>query len=168
MPRRLVTSLISDVLAGNGQRADEALAALALPDAKEYFKLHFDDGVADRLTKTYDEAAEHLPELSDVLKTELDKGRTKAVVEAFDDPDDRKAVGFQSIALREMRNPTPVYSVRLVGKDDETGSFHIWSFVHDGKAFRWVGKMANVRTDINDKEKKILELRIERAHQLAD
>jgi hypothetical protein len=160
--KNLMTSLASDVRSGNGDRAAETLQNLALPKPRDFFMALYSDAIVDRLVEDYGDAREHLPELADIIRGQLDKGRATVVVESFDDPNDRKSVGYQSIALREMRNRKALYSVRLVGKEDGD-SFHIWSFMHDGEGFRWVGKLLRVKADIPKKSRKRLELRTEQS-----
>lgn len=162
----LFQSLVEDMRAGNDQKVTDTLAELALPAPDTYFETLFESAVAKRVNAGYREQAEHLGELTEVLRAQLDKGRDRIAVERFDDPDDPRAVGFQSIALVEMKEKTPLYSVRLLASGEDTG-FHVWSFVHDGEAFRWVGKLRGIREGLGDEERKKLELRREMAQKIA-
>jgi hypothetical protein len=69
-------------------------------------------------------------------------GRTEVLVRRLERPGE-EATGLQNDALKAMKRPTPLYSVRLV-KPGETTGFHLWSFVRAGGGFRYVGKMAGV------------------------
>lgn len=161
----LFRSLTEDLRAGNDDRVREKLLALALPAPEEFFSAHFPNDIAARLASSYSEKAEHLGEIGDVVRTQLDKGHTQVLAEKFDQQEDANAVGYQNLALKQMSEVTPLYSVRLVSKGEDTG-FHIWSFAHDGRQFRWVGKLKEVKPGLSEDKQRILELRLRDSRKL--
>lgn len=158
-------SLLEDIRAGNNARIDEQLSALALPDAKAFFAAHFPEDMAARLASDYADKATHLPEIADLLRTQLDKGRDQIAVEKFDAQEDPRALGYQNLALKQMTDRIPIYSVRVVAQGESVG-FHLWSFVHDGSQFRWVGKLKGVKPGLEGDKDRLLELRLEEARRL--
>jgi hypothetical protein len=68
-------------------------------------------------------------------------GQSDIQVLRFDRAGDPNAVGNQNDALAAMKSPQPLYSVRFL-KPGERAGFHLYSFVHAGAAFRFVGRLA--------------------------
>ncbi len=163
----LFRTMLEDVRSGNDKRVGEALTSMTIGDPAAFFAEHFPEEVAKQLAADYPAKAEHLPELGAVLRSQLDKGRDQIVVEKFDNPDDGKAVGYQSAALKAMTTKTTLYSVRLRPKNREQG-FHLWSFVHDGSRFRWVGKLRAILPTSDSRQDRLLQLRVDRAAQVPD
>lgn len=126
-------------------RASDLLASLELPTADAWFQTHFGPDAAAVLVKEYREVVPHLPELGEFIREMFAAERTRLLVERFDGPDDTAAVGYQKITLAVAKAPLALYSVRLRGQRDDD-VFHLWSFVHDGTTFRWIGKLSVLAT----------------------
>jgi len=158
-------SLLEDIRAGNNAHIDEQLRSLALPDPAGFFAAHFPAEMATRLAEDYTGKTSHLVEIADLLRSQLDKGRDRIVVEKFDAQEDPRALGYQNLALKQMTDRIPLYSVRIVGQGEDAG-FHLWSFIHDGGQFRWVGKLKDVKPGMDADKDRLLELRLEEARRL--
>src|SRR5688572_10336674 len=156
-----MTELLAAVRAGDQDRAQTLAASLELPDPDAWFEQHFPPEIAARLAAEYAPLRGRVGELSARLRDLLAAGNTLLAVERFDDPGNVDATGYQSLALRAMTHDAPLYSVRL-RKDGEGEGFHIWSFIHDGESFRWIGKLRAI-TGQKPADPDPLELRVRSA-----
>jgi hypothetical protein len=130
--------------------ATPALAdSLNLPDPLAFFSAHFPLDVAARLA---DEYRAQPPGLGRFLAAQKADGRTELRVEKFERADDPDAVGYQEHALAAMTTPIPLYSLRLRAPGQRNGR-HVYSFVHDGGQWRYVGPMKQVKPGLADDAK---------------
>ena len=142
--RALLDDLLAAAARGDRTGAYELADGLRLPDARAYFTEVFGEELGAELAGDYTELADRLRELVPLLWELTSADDAELRVEAYDRAGDG-AVGYQARAFERMRSPTPLYSVRVPRGGDP--GFHLWSFVHDGDAFRWVGKMRAVAPD---------------------
>lgn len=140
-------SLASDLRAAldAGDEAELALLldSLRLRGYEDWFATTFGKRVGRRLAGAYEPWFEEIGLLSDVLREQLGRGLTVVSAERFTDPGDEGATGYQSAALRAMRERVPLYSLRLSSRARDA-TFHLWSFVHEDGSFRYVGKLKAV------------------------
>ena len=163
--------LLTDVLEARGAKQDDRTyvltESLRLRDYESWFKERFGPKRGPELAADYKIQFDDIEQLAVTLEKLRGNGRTQISVEKFEGPEDSAATGYQVAALRAMKPPVPLYSVRLKNADGKK-SFHIWSFVHDGKSFRYVGKMKPIaRPKLTDKGD-LLEYRVADAKLLAE
>jgi hypothetical protein len=79
----------------------------------------------------------------ELLKMLHAKGRTKVTVTRVEKPNDRNGTGYQSNAIKKMVSPVALYHVEFDEPNSDEG-YSLWSFIHDGTSFRFVGKMKRV------------------------
>jgi len=158
-----LTRLIGDLLAAASQHQRDRGAAIAasleLPEPPRWFAAHFAPALAGRLARDYAALHGHFVEIADQIALLSTQGRILVTVERFDDPDAGDATGYQSLALRAMTDRVSLYSVRM-RKDGEGEGFHMWSFIHDGTGFRWIGKLKAVNGEARPGDPDLLELRV--------
>ena len=139
---QLVTHIAAAIDRGDRRRAVALVDSLRLPDPGGWFARVFGRRLGVELAREYADLADDIRELVPLLRSLTGSGNTEILVERFAEPAS-SAVGYQKRALERMVNRVPLYSVRLVEPGSQRG-FHLWSFVHDGASFRWVGKMKRV------------------------
>lgn len=140
---KLMGQLNRSIASGDGAEYERLMRSLRLPDHEAWFREHFRERAARRLAEEYEPIHEEIGQMKGVLEGYLDKGLKNIEPYKFGDPEAPSATGYQSRALEAMTDPVPLYSVRL---SDETRdkAFHLWSFVHVGGTFRFVGKMKEI------------------------
>jgi len=158
-----LTALLTDLLAarqaGEKDRTYSLTESLRLRDYETWFNARFGAELGARLTADYKIQFDDILGLADAIESLRDDGRPELSVERFEGSEDTKAVGYQVAALKAMKQPVALYSVRLRAAGKKK-TFHIWSFVHDGKSFRYVGKMKPVAKAEITKAGDILEFRV--------
>jgi hypothetical protein len=155
----LLTDLLEARAAGNADLTYNLTESLRLRDYEQWFEERFGPKRGPELAADYKEKFDDIKLLADTLQSLRDNGRTKIDVERFEGPEDTSATGYQVAALRAMKPPEALYSVRL----SEAGgkkSFHLWSFVHDGRSFRYAGKMKPIARPKITKVGDLLEYRV--------
>ncbi len=122
------------------ERAQALVMTLVLDDPEAWFRGVFGRELGGILTTEYVPHATQIGQLSGLIAALLRSGQDRITVERFDSHGDALATGYQARALKVMRRPTALYSVRF---RDVSGSrvFHIWSFAYVSGRFRLVGKM---------------------------
>ncbi len=123
----------------------EALVArprsdVLLDKPERWFAEHFEPRVARRLTQEYAELASQIEQLPEVIRQQKASGKTQIEVWAVSDPKDPKATGAQAAALKAMRKPVTLYTLRMKKPGERLG-FTVWSFVYQDGQFRLAGKM---------------------------
>lgn len=142
--------MVKDMLSAATAKDVRALLALTksmeLPKPKEWFEEVFGKEVGARL------AAEHEKELKNAgdgfarLFLQIREPKTMTVeVTRVESPEDVNAKPYQVLALAEMRNPVPLYTVTL-RQPGQPGSITIWSVVYVNGAFRAAGKMTAIHS----------------------
>lgn len=130
--------------AGGKKRLEALCEALVLPDHEAWFKKHWADEKGAALAAAYEKQKARLAgEIADLFRKLVADKRTQVSVVKVEDPADANATGAQKRALQTMSVKTPLYTVRFTeaGSDKGAGGMTLWSFVHDGKDFRLVGKL---------------------------
>jgi hypothetical protein len=119
--------------------------SLTLPKPREWFERVFGAEVGARLADEHERelkgAAEGFARL--FLQIREPKKMTIEVVRV-EAADDVNAKPFQVLALSDMKNPVPLYTV-ILRQPGRPGSITIWSIVYVDGAFRTAGKMAAIR-----------------------
>jgi hypothetical protein len=120
---------------------DTIVGTFDLPDAKGWFDKTFGPEAGPRMLAEYEanpmkDWKRGWPELREMI---VDQGRDTIATSRHDNPDDEMATGHQANALRAMKTPVALYRIQLTRPDGEK-SFTLWSFVHDGGKFRFIGK----------------------------
>lgn len=139
----LIDDLVAARAAGDEDRAYQLTASLRLDGYEAWFADQFGDALGARLASDYERQRADIGLMVRTVSELRENGRTETQIEKFDSAADQKAVGYQSKALAKMKRKVPLFSVRLHAPGDER-SFHIWSFIHLGGTFRYVGKMKAV------------------------
>jgi hypothetical protein len=139
----LMGHLVTAIQADDPKEEVRLLDSLRLSDPRAWFRATFDAKLADKLADEYQPIHDGIGQLLDTLQTMVSNGQTVPEAEQFAEPDQTGATGYQSAALSRMVKRTPLYSVRLKTPDGSR-VYHLWSFVHDGGSFRFVGKMRKV------------------------
>ncbi|MDF1699812.1 MAG: hypothetical protein P1V36_01440 [Planctomycetota bacterium] len=134
--------LIAACKAGEPARAEADARELLLPDAKAWFTHAFGEGDerVDGLVKEYAVRGAQVTSLPEAIAERLAAGQTAILTERFIDPADDLATGYQTVALRAMKQPIGLYSLRLMKAEAESG-WHLWSFAHVEGRFRFVGTL---------------------------
>ena len=135
--------LFQDMLAAIADRdrryARHLAKTLVLAEPEAWFKTAFGTRLGEALFAEYEPLTPDFASFADLVTQLHDNKQTRFVVERFNDADSDAATGYQALALKKMRKPVPLYSVRAVDRDNER-VFHAWSFVYQDGFFRWIGK----------------------------
>jgi hypothetical protein len=120
-----------------------AEAVLALPGAAGWFNAHFPGAAAKHLLSEYQIYGHGYAEFPRLVADQGFKhGRKTFVVDVISGAGDPKAIGFQARALEAMTRKVPLYTFRLSGEGK--ADFVLYSFVHEGGTFRYVGRLARL------------------------
>lgn len=138
--------LVADIQGAN--RTDDDLDRLAritkdlsLPDPKGFYTRTFGAEHADALVAEL--ASENSTRFADDapkgMRDLYDHGYVAATGHCFDKPDDA-ATGYQNVALRAMKQPAPLCTMRFSKPGEPDGDFTLWSFAYVDGAWRMIGK----------------------------
>lgn len=135
--RDLVTTIKED----DRDAYDALTKDFALPDAKAWFEKTFGPEAGARLHAEYEampmkDWSKGWPELRKMI---VDQQRGTLATSRHTSAEDDMATGHQANALRAMKQPVALYRIQLTRADGEK-SFTLWSFVHEGGTFRFIGK----------------------------
>lgn len=132
--------VIDAAKAGDHDRLAALTEDLTLPDARAFYARTFGPEHADALVaELASEGGARFGEDAPAGFADLvAHGRTEVTVVRSDRPSDQ-ATGYQNVALRAMKRPTPLYLARFT-RADGSGSFTLWSFAYVDGAFRMIGK----------------------------
>lgn len=139
----LIKELLAARAAGDSDRTYILTESLRLRDYEAWFARIFGDELGPKLAADYKIQFDDIELLADTLAALSEQGRSEIAIERFESVQDLKAVGYQIAALKAMKSPVTLFSVRMQTSDGKK-PFHIWSFIHDGKSFRYAGKMKPV------------------------
>lgn len=131
-----------DVVKDDDRDGFDAIAKqVILPDAKAWFERTFGPEAGARLFAEYDASPmkDWTRGWSELRKMVVDQQRDVVTVSRHTSPEDDMATGHQANALRAMKQPVALYRIQLTRADGEK-SFTLWSFVHEGGTFRFIGK----------------------------
>ncbi|MEM7205393.1 MAG: hypothetical protein AAF628_34375 [Planctomycetota bacterium] len=134
---------LMDACAAGDQAALDALAEqMVLPAADAWFAQHFPADKAAALTAEYEALLPQFSGLGAVLATNYGEGKTELEVTMLKDAADASAHGngAQQAAFAAMTEMAPLFTIVMKAPGAERG-WRLWSFVHDGTAFRMIGKM---------------------------
>ena len=174
------TSLASAQLSGLGQvmeRANEAAAGasgtrsvedfrlwvnklIANPQTdvklpKDWFAKHFDANTARALQADYQESLRTYGSLAAVITDQKAKGHSKVVVAMHSKAIDPTATGWQNAALQRMTTKVPLYSLRMMRPEAESG-LSLVSFVAVDGRFAFAGKLGALHDPKGDLATKVL------------
>ncbi|MCP4449359.1 MAG: hypothetical protein GY811_29105 [Myxococcales bacterium] len=119
------------------------VASLRLEDYASWMTQTFGESLGKKLSEQYKPQSEEIGQIVEVLREQFDKGLTEIEIGRYQSSDNPSVTGYQSAALSKMVAAVPLYSVRLMSKNRKQ-MFHISSFVHDKKSFRFIGKLRAV------------------------
>lgn len=156
---RLMRNLRVAIQSEDEKQTVVLLKSLRLSDADTWMKTTFGDELGKTLSEKYVLESDEIGIVASVLKEQFALGRTEITTERFESAEAELATGYQSEAIKKMQTPVGLYSVRFRSKDG-TKSFHFWSFVHDKKSFRYVGKLRAAGTKKLVKGRDLSEFRI--------
>ena len=74
------------------------------------------------------------------MTEKIREGNTQVSVSSISKPIDVRANGAQNHALQLMRQPTPLYTLRLIRPGQQRGTAY-WSFVFVDGGMRFIGKL---------------------------
>ncbi|MFO0549659.1 MAG: hypothetical protein U0271_14805 [Polyangiaceae bacterium] len=136
--------------------------SFAFTNAKKFLEGAFDADAAARLSDELSDAAlARGAAMREYLRTLAKSGKVAASAHKVEAPNDPDGTGYQSRAIGVMKNKVPLYYVHVSDPADELKATGLWSFVHDGKRFRYVGKLKRISREILGPEADMLaELRI--------
>ncbi len=132
--------------AGKDAEAKALVAEWKLPDHGAWFKKTFGDARGAKLDAEYSKLVGLVPQLRGLVAKRYEKGQKQIVIRKIDNPGSMDARGLQAKALRAMKSKVTLWDVSFVKPGDELG-YSLWSFVHVGGKFRFIGKMRG----LNDK-----------------
>jgi hypothetical protein len=144
---KLFTDLLAAAKKKDDARAKVYAESLKLPEPAAWFTTTFGAELGASLAAEYD--AEGYAGFGDSaaegLRGLLAQGRTDVTTSCHASADDDAATGYQVSALRAMKQPAPLCTVRISDPGSDKG-YTLWSFTWvDGK-FRFVGKMKKADT----------------------
>jgi hypothetical protein len=115
-----------------------------LPDPVTAFAAWFGEERGARLAAAYDNIEnETRAGLYAVLRDALAGGRHEVSIAYSADPASADLNDSQRAALAAMIAPQPLWTFTLHPREAQVG-VQVFSFIHDGDAFRYVGKLASM------------------------
>lgn len=143
--KRLIGDILAATKAGDKEKAATLVKDLMLTNHEAWFKQSFGDDKGAKLSEDYAKSlGEFEPSASQLFAGMVEKGQTNIQVSRFQKAGDPKAVGLQNDALKAMKSPVALYSVRMLQPGKDLG-MHLWSFVYVDGAFRFIGKMSGLK-----------------------
>ncbi|MCH2588997.1 MAG: GDSL-type esterase/lipase family protein [Planctomycetales bacterium] len=141
--KAIMEQFLSATKANDKKKVTELTQAMKLPKPAEFFVAHFGTENARRLSDEYDRLSPNFDEqLPRLFASMLKRNRTNLNIQRHTTPNP-KATGNQNNALKAMKTPIALYSVRFVEPGKRLGT-HVYNFVHVGGAFRLAGAMRNI------------------------
>ncbi len=141
--KAIMEQFLSATKANDEKKVTELTQAMKLPKPAEFFVAHFGTENARRLSDEYDRLSPNFDEqLPRLFASMLKRNRTNLNIQRHTTPNP-KATGNQNNALKAMKTPIALYSVRFVEPGKRLGT-HVYNFVHVGGAFRLAGAMRNI------------------------
>jgi len=125
------------------ERVGVLIASLRLPDHEAWMKQVFGNELGRVLSEEYRPQSEEIGLLADVLAEQYEMGMVEVEGSRFLTADVPTSTGYQSAAIKQMNTTVPLYSARLYNEQRDR-TFHLWSFVHEGGSFRYIGKLKSV------------------------
>jgi hypothetical protein len=139
--KRLTEDILAATKAGDKTKVSTLVKSLEISDYEAWFNKTFGSEKGAKLSADY---RSHLNDF-ETSATELfikmvAEDKTEVRVSRFDKAGNSQATGAQNQALGVMKEPVPLYSVRMVRPGEDAG-MHLWSFIYADGSFRFVGKL---------------------------
>lgn len=126
---------------GKSDKLQVFTSTLAVPDHEAWFEKRFGDEAGKALAKEYGEKVlPDIPTMPKLFEQAAEKGRTDIGVFKIKDADDNDATGAQKAAIKAMKDPFTLYTVKFTEPGKDSG-LSVWSFAHVKGQWRFVGKM---------------------------
>lgn len=139
--KQFIEEVLTAVEAEDKEKVASLVRGMALPKPGEWFQHVFGEKTGEALATGYRKQLPTLErELTSIFVRMVKEGNTEVRVKRFTDAADREGTGGQRRVLAAMKNPVPLYSVRMV-KPGQRYGMHLWSFVYVEGGFRLAGKM---------------------------
>jgi hypothetical protein len=139
--KRLWEDLLAAQRAGDQNAINARLQGLILPDHDAWFRKTFGEAQGAKVAAGY---AQRMPQFEEamrkILAERIQKNQVDVRVTRFERANDPVAVGHQKRALELMKQPVPLYSVRMVAPGQPAG-FHLYSFAYIDGGWRLLGDM---------------------------
>ena len=139
--KRLTEDILAATKSGDKAKVSLLVKSLQMSDYEAWFNKTFGSGKGARLSADY---KSHLSDFetgaTDIFTKMVAEGKTEVRVSRFDKAGNSEATGAQNQALAGMKEPAPLYSVRMVRPGEDLG-MHLWSFIYADGSFRFAGKM---------------------------
>jgi hypothetical protein len=140
--------MVKDILLAASQRDERKVLALTtsmeLPKPKEWFEDVFGKDIGAKLATEHDTELNNLGIAFARLFLQIREPQKMTVeITRVETPEDPNAKPYQVLALAEMRNPVPLYTITM-RQPGQPGSITIWSVVYVKGTFRAAGKMAAI------------------------
>ena len=139
----LVEQFLSATKANDKNKVAELTAELKLPKPAAFFASFYDAENARRLTAEHDRFARSFEEQLPRLFASMVKRNRTTLDIIRHTTTNSKATGNQNNALKAMKTPIALYSVRFVEPGKRLGT-HVYNFVHFDGAFRLAGAMRDI------------------------
>ena len=143
--KSLIEAIYNAAKANDKDKLAVYIRSLKLPDRDAWFKKVFGEALGGQLSIEYrDQLYEFDDQNTTLFKDLVSSSRSKVIAFKFDKPGDPRATGLQDAALKVMKIPTPLYSVRAVKPGEDRGT-QIWSFVYVDGGFRFIGELQGIK-----------------------
>jgi hypothetical protein len=141
--RDLAADLVRVKMAEPARAASAAATVLTLPAPEAWFARVFGPEVGKHLAAEYaiyGHGVDQFPKMIAAQGTRHD--RKTFLAEKHESREDPAATGLQARTMAAMLEPTPLYSLRMTGPGET--DFVLYSFIHDGTTFRYVGRLTHL------------------------
>ena len=144
--KKIFQDMLSDHNTGNADKVKAAVNGLKLAGHEKWFTDNFGADKAKGLIAEYDEMlAVFEQEFGKLLEKAVKNGKSDILVYmSVPGGAMNEATGLQKDAIAAMKNPCPLFTVKLV-KPGESSGISVWSIVLQDGSFRFVGKMRKVQ-----------------------
>jgi hypothetical protein len=139
--QRLIEDILRSLQTRDSEAATRMVEGLVKFDHSGWFRRVFGEKLGDQLATSLRgvDTAAGVASLVETFADQVRNGRTVVQVERFTGQH-TGATGYQNRAMAAMKNPEPVYSVRLL-EPGKTLGYHLYNFIFTEGGFRLVGKM---------------------------
>ena len=143
--RKLFESIIAAHQRGELAVAQAMARQLELPDPGGFFASRFGAQRGAALTRELERSPLKLYALPKAMASEHTRGRKVLLTDELISEQDEGATYTQHLALKldQGQPKLKLYTLRMAREREEDG-FALWSFIHDGQQFRYVGKLLHL------------------------
>lgn len=139
--RKFMKACLTAQQKGKAEKLQTFTSTLAVPDHEAWFEKRFGGETGKALASEYDDKVlSKLDKMSELFAKVDEKGRTDIKVFKIKDADDNDATGAQKTAIKAMKDPFTLYTVKFVEPGKDSG-LSVWSFAHTKGQWRFLGKM---------------------------